>query len=274
MIEIPSLSVNTGIRALRMGDRNFIFWDKLIDSVTVNVLLPLRDKLKSDFRYKYISEIDEFNQRPLAEVRQHQLNRLRHIVRIAGETTEFYRERIHDAGIHDVAEMSFEDFAAIEPISKVELRDHQEYMVNRRFRRDALIKRLSGGTTSAPVAVFLDIDSANRRESATASFNAWFGFKPGQKIAYLWAAEQDLPKRTGWKAQIRNRLVERRRFFPSASLDQQKLGDYYSQLATYRPRLFQAYPTPLTELAEFVLNERRTLRLNAISTTAETLYPS
>ena len=246
---------------------------QLVDAISVKALLPLRNRLKNDYRYSHVAEVDRFNELTHDEIENHQLRRIRHIVAVASESSTFYSDRVRSAGIHDIANMSFEQFAAIKPLTKNDLREHRSAMVNRQFAPSALIERRSGGTTAAPVSVFLDSESINRRESATASFNKWFGFRPGQKIAYLWAAVQDLPKLATWKARIQNQFVDRQLFLPSAPLDDDIMESYWRRLDKFRPTLLQAFSSPLAEMAEFLLRTGRRLNLNAVSTTAEVLHP-
>lgn len=244
----------------------------IYDRIASNVLLPMRNRLKRDYRYRYAAEIDKFNESPPKTIAAHQINRLRKIVFEANENSEFFRERVAKAGIRDIASMSFEEFANIETITKEDFRVHRDAMLCRKMAQNDMKEVMSGGTTAAPVPVFLDSDSVNRRESATFVFNNWFGFRPGHKIAYLWGAVQDNPKLANWKAKFQNRFVDRRLFLPSAPLDDGIMESYWRRLQNFHPRLLQGFPSSLAEFSEFLLRTERTLDVPAISTTAEAMH--
>lgn len=99
--------------------------ERLADNVSASILFPLRNKLKKDGCYRYVSDIDQFNDAPRDVIVNHQRERQRQIASAASANTEFYRERIRNAGIHDVANMSFEQFATIRSIAKNDVREHQ-----------------------------------------------------------------------------------------------------------------------------------------------------
>ena len=245
--------------------------DSLSDKIVSKVLLPFRNLAKNDKRYTHIADVVALNKLNRDEIVAHQLGRIKKILSEARQNSAFYARRIKAAGIHDIERLSLEEFARIKPLTKDDLREQQQEIINRRFEVSKLVESRTGGTTAVPVPIYLDKNSLNRRESATAAFNEWFGFSPGNRIAYLWAALQDLPSRSSWKARLQNRFIDRRLFLPTNVLDDRILASFCQQLRDFRPALLQAYPNPLEVLADYVLQNHGQIPLSAISTTAEAL---
>lgn len=240
-----------------------------VDLVTSRIMLPARNRLKGDRRYSFVSEVERLNSSSIDVIRAHQLGRLRHIIKIASKTP-FYRERIENSAISDINTMTFDEFRSIEPIDKSLLRENTRAMVSPDADGTSLEERRTGGTTSAPAPFLIDQQSVWRRESATAAFNAWYGFRPGQRIAYVWAAQQDSPSAKSWRARFQREHIDRKMFLP-AVVDQRDAASHVNALRSFRPVLLQGYPTPLGMLAEYMIEQGEQVSVGAVSTTAEAL---
>jgi phenylacetate-CoA ligase len=249
------------------------FLNVALDRLARSVFLPGYRQLSGDHTYRYVREVERLHAADRATILAHQLGRLRHICTIAMRESAFYAQRFHAAGITDPSRLTFGDFTRIPCLTREDLRTAGERIRNRRFSPHQLRQSATGGTTSAPVPIYMDWECYYRRRAATIAFDRWYGYEPGQRIALLWGAHQDLPDMLRWKARLRNRLLERSLFLPASPMDDSIMERYYHELRAFNPRLLQAYPSALTVFADFLLRMGHRLPLEAIVCTAEPLLP-
>ena len=243
--------------------------DTVLDAISP-FLVRVSRRLDGNLAGRYLPEARAVLRGSADEIERHQLSRLRSIALTASRRCEFYQENVRQNW--DPESLSFRSFSQLFPLlTRSDLREHAAGLRNRDYATSQLRQSASGGTTSSPVPFHMDWECLYRRHAATLAFDAWLGYQPGQKLALLWGALQDVPKESSWGTAIRRRLVDRQLFLPSQVLDEKIMEDYYRALIRFRPSLLRAYPSPLTDFAHFLNENGYRLPVKAVSTTAEPL---
>jgi phenylacetate-CoA ligase len=112
-----------------------------------------------------------------------------------------------------------------------------------------------------------------RKNAFSDAIDAWYGRKIGDRVVYLWGAQQDFDAKPSLGTRLRNVTYMRRMMLPSAPLDEMVFERYLKKLEKWRPSFLQAYPSPLYEFCLFLKNRRRRMPyLKGVSVTAEPLY--
>ncbi len=248
--------------------------DRLLDFLSPTVFAPLDARLRGDRSRSFAGEAEALTAAPAERIEAFQLERIRAIAAHAARHTRFYAERFAEAGIARPEAMTWEQFRGLPCLTREDLRQRHEDLASDAFAPRERIATATGGTTSSPIPFLLDRESHWRRWGATLAFDAWLGYRPGLRIAYLWGARQDAPGKPSWKGRLRGALVSRNRFFPSGLLDEAILDGYARELQAFRPVLLQAYPTPLAIFARHLLQRCIRLTIPALSCTAEPLLPA
>lgn len=245
----------------------------LMDTLASRVFRPLDRWRTGDQSFRYVSEVEAFNQLSPEAIQSHTLKRLREICAVANAQCPFYTERFAKAGIQDPAQITLEEFETLPYLTREDIRTHEDALVNRSIGKENMRVSATGGTTDSPVRFYMDWDAYYRRKSATIAFDRWFGYEPGKRLALLWGAERDFRNVVTTRNKLRNVLVDRFIFLPSSPLDDTIMKAHYETLREFQPALIQAYPTPLALFAAFLIRNNLKLSVPAISTSAEPLLP-
>src|SRR5262249_16951702 len=127
------------------------------------------------------------------------------------------------------------------------------------------------GSTGTPVSFFLSHDRRRSRGAATLRHNRWAGWDIGDRVAGLWGAPLDAPRRD-WRARLRRTLPREPLWLDTATVTEAPLPAFHEELKRYRPRVLQAYARSILLFAQFL--EQRGLRPHrpySIVTSAEVL---
>lgn len=247
--------------------------DAVLDRLTPSLLLPLHRRMTRDRAHILLPEVVRINAGTRDEIASHQLARIRAICDIAARETEFYADRFRNAGIKNPAQITLDELRKIPLLTRDDLRDQAARIMNSRFAPHELRESATGGTTDAPVRIYMDWACLYHRRAATIAFDRWFGYEPGNRVAYLWGAAQDFQHLHTWKGRLRNALLNRARFYPASQLDETTMHSYYEDLRSFCPVLLQAYPSALEVFSRFMVRNHLSLTIPAVCCTAESLSP-
>ncbi len=242
----------------------------LIDVLNKKMLVPWTDWRWGLRAARLESEIATVLGGTIEAIRSYQLQRIRQICACSFEHSDFCRARINEAGIQDFETMTLDDFARIRPTTKSEIREQLPAMISRKATIESLRKTATGGTTTSPTTFYMDWGTFHKRWATSYFQDRWMSRFRGERLAYLWGAPQDFPQTSSLKNKIRN-AFSNVLFLRSTPLDEATFGDYYQRLKTFSPRHLQAYATPLSMFADFLLDRGLELKIPSISVTAEPL---
>jgi len=184
--------------------------------------------------------------------REHQWQLLRRVLQQAYSSTPFYRRRFEEAGVRVQDIVSPSDLAKIPPLTREDIRSHQDELWSRQFSREALLSAATGGTTDTPVPLLRAPNAIRQRMAIHSNFNGWAGLWPGDKVFYLWGARSDFAEDPSWRWRLYDRYLMRRVWAPTSLLNEELLESHRQKLNQFRPRVIYAYPTPLALLCEFL----------------------
>lgn len=224
---------------------------KLVNLAYSRVVLPYFDR-----SYRGVARIEKeyeaAERQPLQANLERQWRSVQVMLRHAYETTAFYRQRFDEAGLTPASIQAPVDLRRLPPVTRDDLRAHAHDMCSRRFSPEQLTKAATGGTTDTPVTLYRSAASLPYKSAAQARFNAWAGFRPGDKTFYLWGAQSDYPQDPSWRWRFYDQKIMRRFFAPTSVFNRSVFEEYRRQLNRLKPRVMYAYPTPLAMFSEFL----------------------
>jgi phenylacetate-CoA ligase len=230
------------------------------------------NRMEGDRKWQFIPEVERVCSLSREEMLRDQWERLLAMIKFAYEKISFYRDRYNEAGVTLKSIQSPSDLTKIPVLVREDIRRNQESLMDPSLDPSKLIVTATGGTTDSPVHLYLDQDCLYKRRASTQVFSTWFGYAPGDPIAFLWGAQQDFPQKLTLKSQIRQWMLGRTLFLPSSYLNNEIMWDYYKKLVAFRPNVLQAYPTPLYLFANFLELNNLQLHIKNINVAAEHLY--
>ena len=251
-------------------------WDKtpapakaLLGSVLS--LIPLPRLLGADFRrwYAFALEADRWS---AEQIRDYQLARLRRIVTLAYEKTEFYRASFRTVGFEPGDLKSLDDFQRLPTTDKATLREHGARMMTCSPDGPGVDLVTTGGTSGEPLRFYMH-SSRHAPEFAhlTAAWSR-VGYRPGDVMAVLRGKLITKPV-NGMYYQYDPLL--RHHYYSTFHMTADDLRAYVRHINQVQPAYLHAYPSSLFALVSFVKGEGLSLpkSIRAALLESEPIFP-
>ena len=202
-----------------------------------------------------------------------QFQKLKKVIAYAYERVPFYTERFRAIGLvpEDIA--SLEDLKRIPPLSRQEVIDHRQAMVDSAlgesvavadqskrgpgepiplapFRRHKLVRNTSSGSTGAPTVFYEDGSRTALNWTLELRLKSWFGLAPGAREGRMVRLSTDyMPKSR--IIRLRNRLWNQL-IIPGVNLTDEDYAVCAEKLAAFRPKSLWGFTSALAGLADYV----------------------
>jgi len=207
------------------------------------------------------------------EIRSHQRDRLKEILKLAFEESIFYRRRFEECNFHPEKFRDLEDLQVIPPLTREDLQEHLEEIMTA-GRAGMFLRSSSSGTTGIPVTYYQDIEGYSA--GVAAGFVLWSlaGWKPGQKSIHIWGNPESVKR---WKTTVSRvkRALLRQRNFPAHSLNQEtSIPQFIRLYKKFRPQSIDGYSQSVYTIAEYLRRNGILIeKCRNILGTAENLFP-
>ncbi|MBI1914231.1 MAG: phenylacetate--CoA ligase family protein [Planctomycetes bacterium] len=248
---------------------------RIYQKLVRNIFYPLVLRRSGDVdQLRWLREFERTQYLPADELRRLQFCRLSALLSHAHARCPFYRERFESVGLRPEDLRTLDDLHRFPVLEKSDLQQHGADMVARNWPRDDLIPNQTGGSTGTPISFFLSNDRRRSRAAATLRHNRWAGWDVGDRVAVLWGAPHDAPRRD-WRARLRRTLLREPLWLDTANVTEASLAAFHERLMSHRPRVLQAYARSVLLFAQYL--EQRGLRPHrphSIVTSAEGLEPA
>jgi phenylacetate-CoA ligase len=216
---------------------------------------------------RYLRELERTQWLSRSELEAWQLARVQRLVRYAYEHVPYYRERYQREDIHPEDIKSLRDFEALPFLTKEDVNDHLEALVSSAFRGRKYPNE-TGGSTGQPMRFFHESSFWRWLVAFELRGRGWYGVQEGDKVAWVWGAQRDMPG-WSWKKRLRA-CIQRHRHLNAFSMTEAKMQAFAEMLVRWQPAMFRAYASALTLFAEFIRERGITgIRPRLIETTAE-----
>jgi len=170
----------------------------------------------------------------------YQLEQLKKTVALAYEVSPFYRGLYGRAGVRPEDLQTLDDIRRFPTITKDDLREHLEGMINPNVDRRNLIEFCTGGTTGPGVVI--PFEESYRNRSRAFMWHLWenVGYQPSMMAAILQHRECPPEVNDGiwYEDKPSNALV-----LSAHRLSAKTVDRYVEALREYRPRVLIAYPS-------------------------------
>ncbi len=198
---------------------------------------------------KLLDKSQYFSPEQLQEL---QLAKIKKMLIHAYANCSLYRSRFESIGFDPSSFHNFEEFLAIQPLTKKDLQSDLPGLIAGNYAEDEIHKDATGGSTGNHTPFFRDNQCLALKKAVEYRCNQWAGWDIGEKIAYYWPAIQDFAQKKSWKAKIKNQLFHRSLMLYSGRQNEEILQDHYKRLAAFRPVLLRTFPNPLATLAKYI----------------------
>ena len=189
---------------------------------------------------------------------------LTNILQSAIENVPYYKNL-------DIKEANINHFPIL---SRDDVFDNPKSLVSKQYQISNLLKLHTGGSTGAPLTVYLSKDIRRKTYAFWNRFYRSFGFKIRDKKASFVGRklqESDDNSPPFWRVNAYDRQV----LFSSFHLSKKNIPAYIDKLNQFKPDIVEGYPLSILRIAEYALenNIHFDFKAKGISTSSENVSP-
>ena len=222
----------------------------------------------------YFNELQKLQQKSRGEILEIQNQKLKNLIAFSYMTSPYYRSKIDELDLADKVKTGRFEINELPILTKHDLRSCGNELLSNSINIKKLLKGQTGGSTGLPVTYYYDQHSLQQTEAALRTFFTWSGWKPGERILFLWGARQDLTNRGVVKKNL-GEWVSGRKILPAYEFDEAIMSNWLLIIKTYKPVIIYGYTSILSAFAKYIKeSEKGIWPLKGIYTTAEMLYPT
>jgi phenylacetate-CoA ligase len=234
-------------------------------------LVPLSVLLGRRFREwkRFVQEAQWWS---IDQYRHYQVQRLKKILTIAYERTEFYRERFRQAGFEPGDFKDIDDLSRLPTIDKETVRQNLQAMTAVHPADLSVDYTTTSGTGGAPLCFYMDSSRHAVEFAHLAASWARVGYRPGDSMAVLRGKPVPL-NRAGMYYEYDPLLRHHR--YSTFHMTPEQMERYVQHMHAASPKFVHAYPSAAYMLARFMFHRsyRFPHSVKAILLESEPDYP-
>ncbi|MCP4612704.1 MAG: phenylacetate--CoA ligase family protein [Planctomycetes bacterium] len=212
-------------------------------------------------------------------LRDIQLKKLKQTIHYAFTSTPYYKKKFTEIGLHPNDIRELEDIKHIPPLSRGELVEYYQQMVDYRlapsisiaekrakkstgkplpfapFRKHKLIKNTSSGSSGKPVIYYEDGSTSAVSWGFELLLKRWYDVQPGAKEVRIMRLPSDyMPNNT--TARLR-RLLWRQQALPGIGLSDTEYEMCLAAILEFKPAVLWGFASALIGLAEYIQDNKK-----------------
>ena len=208
----------------------------------------------------------------LSELEQFQQKRLQALLKHAYENVPYYHKIFKELKLKPQDIKNVDDLQKLPVLTKEHIRNNIDNLTAKNYSKKELIPKHTGGSTGEPMKFFIDKKWSAWNTAAAYREWSWAGYNPGDKIAYLWGAPQDLSHQRELKTKIFN-LVYRMIMLDAWYMTEKILGEHVRILRKFKPKIINAFSSAIYLMAQYMEKRRiNDIKPEAILTSCEMLF--
>lgn len=192
-------------------------------------------------RYRFLKESENWS---LDKLEKYQLKKLKHIVNIACEKSEFYKRRFEEVGILPNDINTLQDLKKIPVLEKRDLLLEYNNIQNKGQYRKLFYSETSG-STGEPLSFYRNSEWDAGHRAAQYRGYSWYDTYPWDINGYLWGYSFDFKKKV--KTMIGDQLMNRFRLF---SYEEKDIIQYCNKLK--KADYLEGYSSMIYEIAKVI----------------------
>lgn len=215
------------------------------------VFLPLAEPERYKglrWRVRELQKFDSLSREKQLEVQE---TKVRRILQHAYQTVPYYR-RLFDDAVFRASDWKPGRPIPIPALTRDLLRVNGDNLRSRAFPPTMLRGATTGGTTSAPVAIWRDLEGLRNKVALQIHLNRQSGFDEGEKVLIIWGAEQDFALNPSWKWKLYEQVLMRRYYAGAAQLSDEILCRFSEKLNRHRPGIVYGYAGIIGHFADYL----------------------
>lgn len=216
--------------------------------------------------YSFLQRSERWSEERL---RDYQLNKLKELISYSYKNVPYYKKLLDENNILPEDIKDFSDLKKIPYLTKEIIRENLEDLVSKKNNKRKLNFLTTGGTTGIPMGFYEDKKNSKGIERGyIVNLFSRIGYDKSKSYKVV-IIRGEIPK-TGNYEYLGNNLV-----LSSFNLVEESMNDYIKMIINFKPDFIQAYPSSISLLSNYILqnNIRLFLKdLKGVICSSENLY--
>ncbi len=234
-------------------------------------LIPPKWLLGKSFREncKFISDAQWWSEE---QAHKYQLNKLREMLKLAYEKTEFYSRMFDSVGFNPRDFQSLDDMGRLPMIDKQVVIDNLSDMCTKSVDDKDVDFGSTGGTSGTPLHFYMNANRSSVEYAYLTTSWERAGYKLGMPVAMLRGRIVN-PDRNGFRHEYDPIL--RHHYYSSFHMSHENMKRYLKHIATIGPCFLHVYPSSIAALARFILRSgtHAPKNIRGVIAESEIVYP-
>ncbi|WP_013627959.1 phenylacetate--CoA ligase family protein [Rubinisphaera brasiliensis] len=232
----------------------------VLRSFRTKLITPLMDRYRFGVDTRSIAaELEEREYWEPERLRAWQVEQLRPFLKHCYENVPFYHRRFNEVGFRPE---QFEDpsqLSIIPPLTKTDIRNHQDDIFSRTANRKRMKKGFTGGSTGQPTSFYISYAEAAFTQAQRYRFMNWAGIAPGDRIVRMGGIRFTKPTRRSSLISTYFKHAENTYGMPCPAVSDALLDEYIRKISQIRARVLWGYPSAIALLAARLLETQQQL---------------
>ncbi len=244
----------------------------LYNDLTRYIFLPFGDALLGtnvSNRLQFLEKSQWWSSQKLEEF---QNKKLRELIRHAYNNVPYYHNLFRSLNLIPDDIRSIEDLSKLPILTKDEIRKNMNDFVAINIPKKKMIRVSTSGSSGIPFEFIIDNNELSTFRAM--GIRTWevAGYNLGDKIATV-SGSALLPQRMTFLKKM-SFTVNRNLPLSSFNMNSEKVMSYSKRLLDFNPKFLRGYPSSISIIAKYIIENNIEFNLSAVMTTAETLLPS
>lgn len=242
-------------------------YTKLVSSV----LFPIQERLKKHNTVAIRKQMEVSQWWTEDQLKELQLTRLRELLTHAQTHVPYYRNLFDETGFNAANVNSLDDLASLPFLDKAKIRADTDALKS--DRAIELSKFNTGGSSGEPLIFYIGKQRVSHDVAAKWRATRWWDVDIGDPEIVVWGSPIELGAQDGIRG-LRDKLL-RTTLLTAFEMSPQKLEQFLDVIQTTRPKMLFGYPSALSYIANYALENGRTMNdlgIKVAFVTSERLY--
>lgn len=220
----------------------------MLEWLSKHVFFPLWEIKQGSHRAKYLRELLVSQWLNSETHRERQWQRVRELVGYAFKNCPYYRTRFAAVGF-DGTLRGWDDFRRLPFLSKADIRQNEDGLLSREFRREDLVEARTGGSTGVALKLYFDGQCQEMRNAAAMRSDQWAGWDTGMTVAAIWG---NPPVADTLKKKLRNLLLDRTLYLDTMDINRRSVLQFIEQWRRSKPKMIFGHSHSIYILAKYL----------------------
>lgn len=237
-----------------------------IDKLIGKLAYTLWDTKEGGQRLAELRRLKSQARLPNDKLKAIQTQKLNQLLNHAYATSPWYQKIISQLGLDLQQGISLKDLQKFPITTKADIRENTDAFISNQYKKEALNKAKTGGSTGVSLNLFFDERCQQNRNAAQMFADGFANWESGIRVAAVWG---NPPVARTFKEKLRSYLLERTIYLDTMDLNPTSMGNFVQEWKRFNPEVIFGHAHSIYIFAQHLLDQGiETIRPKGIVTTS------